>query len=62
MLESKEFSIDFQGKPLSLKVSKIAEQANSAVLGQYGDTVVLVTATMGGKDRDADYFPLVVDY
>ncbi len=62
MLEFKEFSIDFQGKPLSLKVSKIAEQANSAVLGQYGDTVVLVTATMGGKDRDADYFPLVVDY
>ncbi|MCR4275307.1 MAG: polyribonucleotide nucleotidyltransferase [Candidatus Wolfebacteria bacterium] len=62
MLESKEFSIDFQGKPLSLKVSKIAEQANSAVLGQYGDTVVLVTATMGEKDRDTDYFPLVVDY
>jgi len=62
MLNEKEFSIDFQGKPLSLKVSKIAEQANSAVLGQYGDTVVLVTATMGEKDRDTDYFPLVVDY
>ncbi len=62
MLEFKEFSIDFQGKPLSLKVSKIAEQANSAVLGQYGDTVVLVTATMGKNDRATDYFPLVVDY
>jgi len=62
MLNEKEFSIDFQGRPLSLKVSKIAEQANSAVLGQYGDTVVLVTATMGEKDRDTDFFPLVVDY
>ncbi len=62
MLNEKEFSIDIAGKPLSLKVSRIAEQANSAVLGQYGDTVVLVTATMGKKDRETDYFPLVVDY
>jgi len=62
MLNEKEFSIDFAGKPLTLKVSKIAEQANSAVLGQYGDTAVLVTATMGKSDRATDYFPLVVDY
>ena len=57
-----QFSIDFAGQPLTLTVSRLAEQANAAVLGQYGDTSVLVTAVMGNKDKDIDYLPLVVDY
>ncbi len=61
-LNKKEFQIEFAGKPLKLTISQIAEQATSAVMGQYGDTVVLVTAVMGKEDRDIDYFPLTVDY
>ncbi len=61
-LNRKKFSIDFQGRPLELEVSKIAEQANASVIGRYGDTVVLVTVVMGKEDKNIDYFPLTVDY
>mgnify|MGYP001610564622 CR=1 FL=1 len=62
-LEKKEFEINYQGRPLKLEISRLAEQANAAVLGRYGDTVVLVTTVMTNSDRpDVDYFPLVVDY
>ena len=58
----KEFSIELWGRTLSFVVSDIAGQANAAVIGQYGDTAVLVTAVMGKEDRILDYFPLTVDY
>lgn len=61
-LKKQEFQMEFAGKPLKLSVSKLAEQANSAVIGQYGDTVVLATVVMGEKEKDTDYFPLQVDY
>jgi len=54
--------MDFMGRPLTLEVSKLAEQANAAVIGKYGDTVVLATAVMDSEDRDVDYLPLMVDY
>lgn len=61
-LNRKQFSTDYQGKKLTLEVSDLAGQANAAVLGRHGDTAVLVTAVMGDKEKDIDYFPLVVDY
>ena len=62
-LQRKEFTIEIGGKTLKLETSILAEQANGAVLGTYGDTAVLVTAVMGKKDRTGiDYFPLTVDY
>ena len=62
-LNRKEFKLDFQGKPLSMEVSQIGEQANSAVIGRYGGTVVLATVVMSKEDRsDKDYLPLTVDY
>ncbi|MBI2024486.1 MAG: polyribonucleotide nucleotidyltransferase [Candidatus Harrisonbacteria bacterium] len=61
-LKRKQFKTEYQGRPLVLEVSDLAKQANAAVLGRYGDTAVLVTAVMGKKDRDTDFFPLVVDY
>lgn len=45
-----------------MEISDLAGQASAAVIGRYGDTAVLVTAVMGDKDVDKDYFPLVVDY
>jgi len=61
-LQKQQFSIDIAGQVLKLEISKIAEQANAAVLGTYGDTSVLVTATMSKESRDIDYLPLVIDY
>lgn len=61
-LDKREFSIDVAGRPLTISVSKMAEQASAAVVGTYGDTSVLVTVVMGHEDRNIDYFPLVVDY
>ena len=62
-LARQEFTTDFHGKPLTLEVSKLADQADAAVLGKYGDTAVLVTVVMGEHDRkEIDHFPLVVDY
>lgn len=61
-LQRKQFTTEVGGKKLTLEISKIAPQANAAILGTYGDTSVLVTVTMGKEDRVIDYLPLVVDY
>jgi polyribonucleotide nucleotidyltransferase len=58
----KQFSIEVGGKPLTLEVSSLAEQANAAVLAKYGETIVLVTVVMSRHDSSADYLPLRVDY
>lgn len=58
----KEFSLPFYERELKFIISDVAEQANAAVIGQYGDTSVLVTVVMGKEDRIIDYFPLTVDY
>lgn len=61
-LNRQQFKTEFAGRPLVLEISRIAEQATASVIGRYDDTVVLVTATMGKKEREVDYFPLIVDY
>ncbi len=58
----KEFTLPFHDRELKFIVSDVAGQANAAVIGQYGDTSVLVTAVMGKQDKATDYFPLTVDY
>ena len=59
----KKYSMDFAGRPLTLETGKLAELAGGAVLVQYGETVVLVTATASPRPRDGiDFFPLSVDF
>jgi polyribonucleotide nucleotidyltransferase len=58
----REYSLDFYGRKLKFIISDIANQTNASVIGQYGETSVLVTAVMGKEDRDTDFFPLTVDY
>ncbi len=54
---------DLAGTKISFETGTLAMQANGSVLGRLGDTVVLVTATMGKTVREGmDYFPLLVDY
>jgi polyribonucleotide nucleotidyltransferase len=49
-------------KTLSFSGGKLALLANGAVVGQMGNTVVLVTATASKAPREgADFFPLTVD-
>jgi polyribonucleotide nucleotidyltransferase len=61
-LKKQTFTINFAGQELILEKSIIAEQADAAILGRYGDTAVLVTITTGKEDKKIDYFPLTIDY
>jgi len=55
--------IDYHGRRLSLETGRLAKQAGGAVLCQYGETVVLATATASHTAREGiDFFPLTVDY
>ena len=59
----KVFNYDLAGKPLKVTTGKVAEQASGACIVEYGETVVLVTATASKQPREGiDFFPLSVDY
>ncbi|MBR2661344.1 MAG: polyribonucleotide nucleotidyltransferase [Clostridia bacterium] len=61
-MESKSYTMDFAGRPLTLEFGKYCEQANGSVWVHLGDTVVMVNATMAPAPRDGvDFFPLAVD-
>ncbi|MBI2370737.1 MAG: polyribonucleotide nucleotidyltransferase [Deltaproteobacteria bacterium] len=56
-------SVDVGGKPLTLETGRMAKQAHGAVLVEYGETMVLVTAVGEATGREGiDFFPLTVDY
>ena len=61
-LNRKQFTGECGGKKVTLEISNLAGQANAAVLGTYGDTSVLATVVMGHKDKEGDYFPLMVNF
>lgn len=50
------------GKILILETGRMAKQSDGAVLVQYGETVVLVTAVASTVAKDVDFLPLTVDY
>ena len=59
----RKFQFELAGKELTVTIGKVAELAGGACMVQYGDTVVLVTATSSKEPRDGiDFFPLSVDY
>ncbi|MDL1956299.1 MAG: polyribonucleotide nucleotidyltransferase [Candidatus Desulfofervidus auxilii] len=60
-MEIKE-QIEWAGRTFSISYGKVAHQANGAVLVSYADTVVLVTAVMGGETISSDFLPLTVEY
>lgn len=62
MSNEKIYSLDLGGRTLTLTFSSWAEQANTAIIARYGDTVVLSTAVMGKRENDPGYFPLTVEY
>jgi polyribonucleotide nucleotidyltransferase len=54
---------EINGRTLSIETGHVAKQANGAVLVQYGETIVLVTAVSTSDVREGiDFLPLTVDY
>ena len=59
----KNFYYQFVARELKVTIGKVAEQAGGECILQYGDTVVLVTATASREPRQGiDFFPLSCDY
>src|SRR3989442_360937 len=55
--------IEFHGRTLTVETGRMAKQAGGAVLVQFGESVVLVTATALPTAREGiDFFPLTCDY
>ena len=50
------------GKELSITTGKIAKQASGAVIVQYGETRVIVTAVASKDAREVSFLPLTVEY
>ena len=60
---SERVELDFHGRKLVIETGKVAKQAGGAAWVQYGETVVLVTATASRSPREGiDFFPLTCDY
>ncbi len=52
----------FGDQELILETGRMAKQANGSVVVQFGDCMVLCTATAGGLRPDLPFFPLIADY
>lgn len=59
---SKEFSLDWAGRKLTIGVGQLAQQASGSCTVRFGDTLVLCTATLGDEREGVDFFPLQVDF
>ncbi len=55
-------SVDIGGRSLTFEIGRFAEQATSAVLVSYGETMVLATIVAAKPRVDLGYFPLSVEY
>jgi len=59
----KKVEVEVGGKTISLETGKVAKQADGAVIMQYGDTVVLVTAVAGKENKpELGFLPLTIEY
>ena len=59
----KKFETTFAGKKLVVETGKMATLANGSCLVRYGETCVLVNATMSKEPKEGiDFLPLSVDY
>ncbi len=59
---SKKWTMELGGRDLTIETGDLAQQANGSVLVRYGDTVVLVTATMSDPRSGISFFPLMINY
>jgi len=62
-MESRNFTMELAGRELTIEFGKYAQQAAGSAFVRYGDTVVMVNATISETPREGvDFFPLSVDF
>lgn len=61
-ISNSKVEAEIGGRTLTIERSTLAPQANSSVTVRYGDTLVLVTATVSSPRQGMDFFPLLVDF
>src|SRR5574344_2117141 len=62
-MDYRVFSMELAGRQLSIEVGKYCQQSAGSAFVRYGDTVVMVNATMSDAPREGvDFFPLAVDF
>lgn len=62
MIKPESFELQIGGRNLTIETGKLAEQAAAAVTMRYGETIVLVTVSLGEAREGRDFLPLTVDY
>lgn len=58
----KTWEHEINGTKLKLETGKMAKQANGSIMATYGDTSILVTATMSDPRPGVNFLPLMVNY
>lgn len=62
-IHTSEVVANIGAQELKISTGELAKQAGGSVVVQYGETIVLGTATMGHPlSKDADFLPLLVEY
>lgn len=62
-IQPESVSLDWGGRTLEIETGLFASLAGGSVTVRYGDTILLVTATMAKQPRPGmDFFPLTVDF
>jgi polyribonucleotide nucleotidyltransferase len=61
-MQKKTFEMELAGKTLTAEFNDLTAHANGSVMLRYGETVILVTAVMSGRESSANYFPLSVEF
>lgn len=63
MFNEKTIKMNIGGRELKISTGKIARQAGGSAIIEYGETVILATATRSKAAKAGiDFFPLMVDY
>ena len=57
---SVNYELKIADKILSVEIGKLAKKANGSATLRYGDSVILVTATMADARLGLDFFPLTM--
>lgn len=61
-MKKNSFTLDLDGKAVTLETGQLATQATVSVLAKVADTMILATVVEGKVREDLDYFPLTVEY
>lgn len=61
-MQVKKYEMELAGKTLCAEFNDLTAHTNGSVMLRYGETVILVTAVMSGRDSSANYFPLSVEF